>query len=108
MQPVQYLDDTGLLLRRDEGGWYAMSTLCTKDLSVLQRKETPNGTILASTFTTSTYALDGHVLTGPATKNLEYYELFIDQGVADGPKDTLYARIGKFKPASWRLKVPGS
>lgn len=101
-----FLDKAGLLLRRDEQGWYAMSTLCTHDLSVLRRRNGPNGLFLASVFSTSTYDLNGRVLSGPAIKDLPYYELYVEQGVADGPRDTLYARIGNEKPRDWRLPIP--
>jgi Rieske Fe-S protein len=100
------LEKAGLLLRRDELGWYAMSTLCTHDLSVLRRRNGPNGPMLASVYTSSTYDLNGKVLSGPAIKDLPYYELYVEQGVAEGARDTLYARIGSEKPREWRLPVP--
>lgn len=104
--PRTLVRDAGLLIRRDEGGWSAMSTLCTHDLSVLQLKDNGQGPILTSMYTASTYGLDGTVLTGPAVKPLQYYELFIDQGLANGPRDTLYAKIGVEKDRNWRLPVP--
>ncbi len=97
-----------ILLRRDERGWYAMSLLCTKDLSILKRKTGPNGDYWASQYTDSTYSLDGKVLTGPAIKNLPYYELYIDQGLPDKPRDTLYVRIGNETTPDWRLPVPAA
>ena len=108
LAPESFLDTSAILLRRDERGWYGMSTMCTKDASILVRRQGPAGEYLASVYTTSTYALDGKVLTGPAIKNLPYYELYLDQGSYGGPKDTLYARIGVEKPSDWRLPVPAA
>lgn len=101
-----FLDNSEIFLRRDERGWYGMSTMCTKDASILVRRAGPNGEILASQYTSSTYDLNGKVLSGPAVKNLPYYELFLDQGTYGGAKDTLYARIGVEKGSDWRLPVP--
>ncbi|MBN8551203.1 MAG: hypothetical protein J0M12_17960 [Deltaproteobacteria bacterium] len=101
-----FLEQDAILLRRDARGWYAMSTMCTKDLSMLVLQGSSGEQILASRYTTSRYAIDGKVLSGPAVKDLPYYELSLDQGTYGGAKDTLYVRIGKEKPKDWRLPVP--
>lgn len=106
LAPSSFLDKAVVLLRRDERGWYAMSTMCTKDASILVRRDGPGGVVLASQYTSSTYDLEGKVLSGPAVKNLPYYELTLDQGTYGGPRDTLYVHIGVEKDAGWRLPVP--
>lgn len=100
--PENSIERAQILLRRDDRGWYAMSLLCTKDLSILQRR----GDILASRYTPSTYDLSGNVLTGPAVKNLPYYKLYVDQGSPGSPRDTLYVEIGEEASSDWRLPVP--
>jgi len=103
--PQTFFPEFGLLLRRDEGGFYLMSTYCTYDLSPLTFKPGPGGGIFASSTTTSTYDFDGHVLSGPAKADLPYYELRLDSSVYGGPKDALYAYVGQVRPKNWRLKI---
>ena len=100
-----YFKDLRLLLRKDAKGFYVMSLMCTKDLSTLVPKTVNGRQLLVSSFTASTYDLDGKVVTGPAVTNLPYYELFVDEGQFGGPKDTLYARVGPDKGLNWRLKL---
>jgi hypothetical protein len=105
-RPMTFIEDQRLLLRLDERGFYVMSTECTFDLTALIPKKNQKGELyLASQETTSTYDMNGKVLTGPATVNLPYYELIAASGVYGGPVDTIYARIGYEKPADWRLPV---
>jgi Rieske Fe-S protein len=105
-KPMTFIEDKRLLLRLDEKGFYVMSTECTHDLTALVPKKNEKGEMyLASQESTSTYDMNGKVLTGPATVNLPYYELIAASGVYGGPVDTIYARIGYEKPADWRLPV---
>lgn len=106
LAPETRLEKFNLLLRRDEGGLYVMSTVCTHDLTYLLRKTVGEEDIFVSQYTASKYDINGKVISGPATADLPYYELKIDAGVYGGPKDTLYAYIGKEVSREWRLKVP--
>jgi len=99
------LGDFDLILRRDEGGLSAMSTDCTYDLSSLVLRKVDGKLILVSTLSSSTYDLDGKVLSGPAKVNLPYYELRFDAGVYGSPRDTLYAYVGREVSPEWRLPV---
>lgn len=106
LAPETYLKAQRLLLRRDGAGWFIMSTMCTHDLSPLELRENNGQRIFYSDYTTSSYDIDGAVLSGPAVEALPYFELYIDQGTYDGMKDTLYARIGEKRSKDWRLPVP--
>ncbi|MBX7143731.1 MAG: Rieske 2Fe-2S domain-containing protein [Oligoflexia bacterium] len=106
LAPETYLKAQRLLLRRDERGWYVMSTMCSHDLSALELKEVDGKRVFYSQFTSSSYDLDGNVLSGPAVEALPYYELYIDQGTYDGMRDTLYARVGEKRSKDWRLPLP--
>jgi hypothetical protein len=92
-----------LLIRRDTRGMFAMSTMCTYDLTYLVRRNIGEKIVYASDYTSSTYDSAGHVLTGPAKYNLPYYKLAIDSGTYGGPKDTLYAVVGEEVDEGWRL-----
>ncbi len=96
-----------LILRYDQGGFSAMSTLDTYKLIPLERKTKAGDEVLASPDAESVYALDGKVLSGPAKANLPYYALELNSGEYGGPKDTLYVKIGVEVEKGWRLKVPG-
>jgi nitrite reductase/ring-hydroxylating ferredoxin subunit len=102
---AQELKKFDLILRRDDGGLSAMSTQCTYDLSRLVLRKTDRGLILVSTLSSSTYDLDGKVLSGPAKVNLPYYELRFDAGVYGSPRDTLYVYVGREVSSDWRLPV---
>lgn len=105
--PENNLVEDRLLLKRDAGGWSAMSTLCAYDLSPLYRKKLPSGEyVWASEFNESVYTESGKVLHGPTTNNLPYYRLKLDSAVYGGPPDTLYVEIGAKVGADWRLPVP--
>lgn len=107
-EPMKYLPNDAIVLRRDSGGFSAMSTLCTFDLSPLRLERGPGGEIyLQSTVTKSRYAIDGKVIDGPAKAPLPYFflELAVDD-VGRAP-DTLYVKIGKEVEPSWRLFVRG-
>ena len=104
-QPEIELDKHNLLLRRDDDGFYIMSTVCTYDLTYLQRQNIEGKQIYVSSYSDSKYDLEGNVLSGPSVRHLPYYELKIDAATYDGPKDTLYAYVGREVPKTWRLKI---
>jgi len=110
-----------ILLRHDEKGFFAMSTLCTFDLtplllvsgeSPLFKSSVPSSSPVSffrSRVTTSTYNLNGEVTHGPATVNLPYFELELASGGIGEPPNTIYAKIGREVNPSWRLAVkPGT
>lgn len=101
----QFIPGTDVYLRRDSYGYYAMSTLCSHDLSKLALKATDKGEIWVSQYTTSTYDKQGNVLTGPATEPLPFYKLRFASEVYGGPPETLYVEIGSEVPKGWRLSV---
>ncbi len=101
-----FFSDFKILLRRDEGGLYAMSTACTYDLSPLLFSERDGKLLWRSQLSASTYAPDGSVVHGPATAPLPYYKLEIAPGTIGGTADTLFVEVGIERPASWRLAVP--
>jgi nitrite reductase/ring-hydroxylating ferredoxin subunit len=104
LQPEVFLPDKRLMVRRDEGGFYAMSTACTYDLTALRRVLVQNGYIFVSERTGAKYTASGEIIEGPQREPLPYYELRLDALVHGGPIDTLYVRIGSEKPADWRLR----
>ena len=92
-----------LIVRFDSAGFSAMSTMCTYDLTPLKFELRDGREILVSEYSTSTYDLQGHVLTGPAKLPLPYYQLTFASSVYGGPVDSLYAKIGYEVPEGWRL-----
>lgn len=102
-----FFPEKRLLLRRDDAGFYIMSTSCTYDLTALvpvKRDEGPRRWL--SQYTKSSYSDTGEILTGPATKGLPYYRLKLDSLEFGGPKNGLYVHVGEEVPANWRLPVP--
>ena len=91
-----------LFVRRDAGGFAAMSSLCTHDLVAVNKE----GSALICRECGSRFAVGGAVETGPAKHPLPYFALRFDQGEIDGPVDTLYAEIGREVSPAWRLKLP--
>ena len=102
-QKSGFLEDKQIYLHRDERGLAAMSTLCSHDLSKLYVKKVDGREILVSEFNDSQYDLWGHVLRGPATKELPFYRLRADAEEYGGPIDSLYVEIGKEVGRDWRL-----
>jgi nitrite reductase/ring-hydroxylating ferredoxin subunit len=98
-----YFSDLKILLRHDQGGFYAMSTACTYDGAPLTRVTTGGDERWESSYTASVYDARGHVLHGPTEVNLPYYNLKADSGVYGGPVDTLYVQVGVPRPEEWRL-----
>ena len=107
-EPEKLLLKEAILLRHDEKGFFAMSTLCTFDLTplLLVSGESPSSLpFFRSRVTTSTYNLDGVVTNGPATVNLPYFELELAPGGVGESPNTLYAKIGRKVDSSWRLRA---
>lgn len=105
MKPVVYSAKHALLIRKDERGLYAMSMLSTKDLTPLKVKKVNGKTIIYSPTDGSEWDEYGNLLKGPAKKDLPYYSLFVDRNRINGPKDTLYCRIGDVVSRDWRLRI---
>ena len=101
-----YVEDKDLLVRKDSYGFSVMSTRCTFDQSKLVRTVPGEKAVFYSSENGSRYDYRGRVLSGPATKNLPYYKLYIGAGAHGGPIDTLYATVGESKPDNWRLVIP--
>lgn len=94
-----------LIIRRDQSGLSAMSSLCTRDLQALEQNVQDQNTVYHCSLCQSRYNFDGQVLKGPAIEALPYYSLHVDAEQIQGPKDTLYVRIGVEVAPSWRLRV---
>ena len=103
--PETYLPDKQLLLRYDAGGFSAMSTACTFDVSSLERVPSGDSYIFASSYTASRYDRAGKVLHGPAKADLPYYRLWLGRSEDNGPPDAIYVAIGEEVPPAWRLKA---
>jgi len=98
---TQYLSNDGLLIRHDEGGVSAMSTLCTFDLAPL----TFSGKEFSSPYSSSKHDMLGLVLHGPDKANLPFYKVLQESALFGGPKDTLYVKVGVEVSNEWRLKI---
>ena len=101
-----FFSDLKIFLRRDAGGFFAMSTACTYDLSPLFLAQVGAQRVWRSQRTESMYALDGTVLHGPTKHPLPFYKLEMAPGLVGGPRDTLFVEVGIERPSSWRLPVP--
>lgn len=106
LTPETFLKVDRILVRHDDGGFSAMSTLCTHDLSPLQPKMKDGQRIWVSEYSASTYADDGTVLTLPAKAPLPYFRLEFASAKYGGPVDTLYVYVGDDRPKDWRLAIP--
>lgn len=102
-QEVVDVSDHALLVRQDEGGLYGMSTLCSRELRRLKARKDPTGPVLFCDVCGSEFAADGTILKGPAVAPLPFFKLIAAEGKPNGPKDTLYARIGEEVDKSWRF-----
>ena len=101
-----FFSDLKVLLRRDEAGFYAMSTMCTYDLSPLIYSQRDGKLLWRSQRTDSAYDADGRVAHGPAQYPLPFYKLDVAPGTVGGPADTLFVQVGVERPADWRLALP--
>jgi hypothetical protein len=104
--PLTVFPELKIAVRYDAGGFSAMSTACTHDLSPLVRSGTGEKEYWRSMYTTSEYELDGTVRKGPARSNLPYYELRLASGQYGGEPDTLFVMVGVERPREWRLAGP--
>ncbi len=104
--PLTVFPELKIAVRYDVGGFSAMSTACTSDLSPLVRSGTGDKEYWRSMYTTSEYELDGTVRKGPARSNLPYYEVRVAAGQYGGTPDTLFVMVGVERPREWRLHVP--
>jgi Rieske Fe-S protein len=106
-RPETFLPEARIMVRHDARGFSAMSTECTYDLAPLAPTRRDGKVVWVSAFSTSSYDEFGHVLQGPARKNLPYFKLRIDAGsLAQGggaQADTLFVDVGEDEPESWRL-----
>lgn len=100
-----FFSDLKILLRRDAGGFYAMSTVCTYDLSPLIYSERDGKLLWRSQFTESAYNPDGSVAHGPTKYSLPFYKLEVAPGTIGGLPDTLFVEVGVERPALWRFPV---
>ncbi len=105
-QKTAFLPDKEVFITRDERGISVMSTLCSYDLSPLRLVTEGDRQIFVSDYSESKYDIGGHVLHGPATKDLSFYAARVDSGDYGGPKDTLYVDFAKEVDRSWRLALP--
>ena len=103
-----FLPDLSLLLRRDAGGFYVMSTTCTYDESDLVPVKHGDSFIFKSSYTTSSYTAEGKVLSGPARGDLPYFQIELAPGDDEVSPDTLYVNVGREVSSAWRLAVPHS
>ncbi|MCX6113610.1 MAG: hypothetical protein NTV65_00125 [Proteobacteria bacterium] len=101
-----FFSESKIMLRHDQGGFFAMSTACSYDLSPLLLVEKDGELIWRSQLSESTYAPDGSVLHGPTKNPLPYYQLNLAAGNYGGASDTLFVKVGVERSASWRLLVP--
>lgn len=115
LSPETFMEQKGILLQRDDRGFYAMSTYCTYDLARLVIKsDKENGQRrLVSRFSKSTYDMNGKVLSGPAVSDLPFYKLKMAVEFSTPPGeaievkvDNLYVKIGDEVSPDWRLNVP--
>ena len=104
--PLTVFPELKIAVRYDAGGFSAMSTACTYDLSPLVRSGVGEKEYWRSMYTTSEYKLDGTVRRGPARSNLPYYELRLAPGQYGGMADTLFVMVGVERAREWRLAVP--
>lgn len=101
-----FFSDLKILLRHDAGGFYAMSTACTYDLSALIFSERDGKLLWRSQYTESSYNPDGTVAHGPTQYPLPYYKLVIAPGTIGGAPDTLFVEVGVQRSPDWRLPLP--
>ena len=99
-EPETHLPNFWLKIERDEGGLYAMSTLCGKELQPLLFF--PNDT-MSCPKCGSKFDPHGEKQSGPSP-SLPYFKL----GVGPGDTkefDTLYVTIGEEVSRDWRLRI---
>ncbi len=106
LNPETKIPSMWLVVRRDVDGLSAMSTLCSYDLNEVKGVADPsNGQVFECDLCHSKFKLNGEVIIGPARAALPYYSLKADKLEIEGPKDTLYVRVGDEVKPDWRLRL---
>jgi nitrite reductase/ring-hydroxylating ferredoxin subunit len=93
-RPETFFSDARVFLRYEDGGFSAMSTACTHDLSALTRVSERGAKRWVSSYSSSSYDDRGRVLEGPARSNLPFYKVQLAAGTYGGVPDTLFVEIG--------------
>ena len=101
----QYFPKLDLLLRRDQKGWYVMSTVDPLDLASLKGKQTPDGVRWFSAYSNHVYANDGSPVGGDTKVRLPFFTLVVEPGPAASPEPWLYVRISEEQDPNWRLAL---
>ncbi len=101
--PETFFSEARILVRYDDGGFSAMSTACTQDLSALTRIGEGSAKRWVSSYSNSAYDEYGRVLAGPTRADLPYYKLQIAAGSYGGVPDTLFVELGSETTPAWRL-----
>lgn len=96
-----YRDKLRLLLRRDERGFYVMSTICPYDRLPLIPVKEGDTVHFVSPHSRSKYSLTGDPLGGPSTYKLPYYRLEYADDLGQGK--LIFAQVGSEVDRSWRL-----
>lgn len=94
-----------LIIRKDQVGLSAMSTMCSYDLDYLRKEDRDGKTIYVCDLCGSRFSEEGRVIAGPAEVNLPYYYLSVDAETVGAPKDTLYVKVGEEVSSEWRLRI---
>jgi hypothetical protein len=101
--PETFFSEARILLRYRDGGFSAMSTTCTYDLSALTRVNDGTTKRWLSSYTSSAYDDEGRVLSGPTRAALPFYRMRLAAGTYGGTPDTLFVEVGQEVDQNWRL-----
>jgi hypothetical protein len=108
-QAQTFFEVERILLRLDERGWSAMSTLSPLDLSPLIIVKKGTSLLFQSEDQNLEFDSLGVLIKGePKALYLPFY--LLDRGVSGdngvgGPVDSLYVRVGKEVSSNWRLPI---
>lgn len=95
-------EEKWIIVRVDEKGLSAMSTLCTKELN--QVTFDPDGNLTCD-LCESRYKRDGTLISGSAKEGLPYYEMEVSSLTYKNREATLYVILGKEVNKEWRLPI---
>ena len=101
----QYFPKLDLLLRRDQKGWYVMSTVDPTDLVSLKGKQTPEGVRWFSAYSNHVFDNNGIPVSGDTKARLPFFTLQVEPGPAAAPEPWLYVRVGEEQEPNWRFVV---
>ena len=104
----QYFPKLDLLLRRDQRGWYIMSTVDPTDLVSLKGKQSPEGVRWFSAYSNHVFDNSGVAVSGDTKARLPFFTLQVEPGPAAAPEPWLYVRIGEEQDSNWRFVLPQS